>query len=326
MRYNFAELAFFVPGRESTTSTVPTNSRPQAIPELDFLRAMACLCVVLIHVTANPLYYAIPGTPEYLILLVANQFTRFAVPAFVFISGFVLANTYLVTGNPFNYFLFLKRRLGAVLPLYVLWSTGYHVYLHLVEGGHPWPQYFQELARSLVLGTAAYHLYFIVLICQFYLLAPMFLRLARWRPSSRWLIGAGFLWQLAATVYNYYWAALPGVPFLTVMVEYLDRNFLLWMGYFIMGMGVAVGLPAFRARVARWGAKIGIAFLLGWAALVGEFLFSIKAGRSFAGTITSIKPVVLCYTAAAYQMLFVLSVYCRAVLQVDCLNLLGEEF
>lgn len=309
MRYNLAELAFFAFGSEILTNNGAAANRGGKIPELDFLRAVACLCVILIHVTANPLYYATPGTPEYLLLLIANQFTRFAVPAFVFISGFALANAYGAGRSSFDYFAYLKRRLGAVLPLYVLWSAGYHAYLHLPGETHSWSQHFMELGKSLLLGTAAYHLYFIVLICQFYLLAPVFLKLAGWLSSPRRLVGTGFVWQLAATAYNYYIApahiaALSGMPLLAGAASYLDRNFLLWMGYFIVGMGVALELPAFRSQVARWGVKTAIPFLLGWAALVGEFVFAIKMGRSFAGTITSIKPLVLLYTAAAVPFLF----------------------
>ena len=274
------------------------------VPEIDFLRAAACLCVILIHVTANPLYYAPPGSTDQIVYLIANQFTRFAVPAFIFITGFTLATTYLVKGAPFNYSPFLKRRLTTVLIPYLIWSVTYFIYLHLYEPTHTWPLYAAELLETILLGSAAYHLYFIVLICQFYFLAPLFLGLYKKYPHPGRLLVLGVVWQLSANIYNYHFGTMPGLPLFAVLFQYLDRNFILWAGYFLIGMGLAVKLPDFRRWLSRAGSWLVVAWLLSWVGLVFEFLYSTQAGRPFGGVITSVKPLVFFYTMSAIPLIF----------------------
>ncbi|NPV27135.1 MAG: hypothetical protein HPY81_06735 [Firmicutes bacterium] len=46
------------------------------IPEVKFLRALACLCVILIHVTATPIYVTSQGSRQLLFYVTANQFNQ----------------------------------------------------------------------------------------------------------------------------------------------------------------------------------------------------------------------------------------------------------
>jgi len=292
-------------------NTNPSNTNPinvvknkKLVPEIDFLRAGACLCVILIHVTANPLYFAEPGSSAQLVYLIANQFTRFSVPAFIFITGFTLATTYLVKGTPFHYSSFLKSRLTTILTPYLIWSVTYYVYLHFYEPSHSWSGYVIDLIKTILLGSAAYHLYFIVLICQFYIFAPIFLFLFKKYAHPGRLLALGGILQLAATIYNYHFVTLPGIPLLDALIQYLDRNFLLWAGYFILGMGLAVKLSAFRAWITRYRIWLLAASLFTWAGLVLEFLHSTQAGHPLAGVVTSVKPLVFLYTASAIPVLF----------------------
>jgi peptidoglycan/LPS O-acetylase OafA/YrhL len=234
-----------------------------------------------------------------------NQFARFAVPAFILITGFTLASSYIVKGHPFKYFIFLKQRIFSVLIPYILWSVSYYFFLQYCENNfNLWSLLSWELIKTLFLGTAAYHLYFIVLICQFYVLAPLFLTLYKKYPHPSRIITLGLFLQLIATIYNYHFVNMTGIPFIDALIQYLDRNFILWTGYFLIGMGLAAKLTSFRIWVERYRFWIITAILLTWTGLVLEFLYSTRAGQPFAGVITSVKPLVFFYTLSAIPILF----------------------
>ncbi|MDG0808239.1 acyltransferase family protein [Cohnella rhizosphaerae] len=70
------------------------------IPEINLLRAMAILAVVMIHSTSNALVQLQTSSSFYGLYVFLHEFAVFAVPAFIFISGFVL--TYNYAGKPLN--------------------------------------------------------------------------------------------------------------------------------------------------------------------------------------------------------------------------------
>jgi len=287
------------------TQALAKNPSESSILEIDFLRAWACLCVVVIHVTANPLYFAEPGSLNHLILLVINQFTRFAVPAFVFITGFTLAWSHLIENKPFQYLPYLKRRFRQVLLPYLAWSSLYFIFLNWSADPRTAVVYAQELGLGILLGSTAYHLYFVVLILQFYLLAPLFLRLYRRFPYPLAFLGLGTLLQFALNIYNYYYAAPFQIPILDFFFQYLDRNCLLWVGYFLLGMGLAGVFPQVKNWLRQHGSWILLLpALVFWVALVGEFLSALQAGKAFFGVVSSVKPLILFYTLSVILALF----------------------
>lgn len=274
------------------------------IPEVIFLRAVACLCVILIHVTADPIYAADHGSRELLYYVTANQFARFSVPVFIFITGLTLGYRYRGSRD-FRYATFLQKRLWVIGLPYLLWSLAYTIYLDDFEGRSlALPDLLSQLGKEVLLGTAAYHLYFVVLICQFYLLFPIFQWLfTRWQPRAVAL--AGLAVQGGLTIYAQYWARPLGVPVVDDLIYYLDRIFLLWVGYYTLGTWVAYNLDAWRAKAA---AAKEASFILGlalWILLVGEFyLRVVYRGESLGMVITSAKPLVMLYALVSIPLLF----------------------
>ncbi len=137
-------------------------------PELDALRVAACLAVVLIHTTAG-WSGRVP--------LAMNQLARFSVPLFLLLSGFGHGGA-----SEESWTHALRRRLGRILPPYLLWSG---IYL-LVDAAFVRPH--AAPLRDLLFGTAYMHLYYIPVLLQFLLLSPL-LR----RAAVRWPRGAPLL-------------------------------------------------------------------------------------------------------------------------------------
>jgi peptidoglycan/LPS O-acetylase OafA/YrhL len=165
--------------------------------ELELVRAMAIIAVVLIHGTSEAAAGQPAGGAMQLAFLAVNKLCAFAVPVFIFISGIVLFygapavwDREAVTG-------FYRRRLRTVLAPYLLWTSFYYVFNQLLAHGRDMridPVYF---AKLLVTGNASYHLYFLVVIVQLYAAFPLMSRMAnRWGWFGRHLVWFGAAVQL----------------------------------------------------------------------------------------------------------------------------------
>jgi len=219
------------------------------------------------------------------LLALANVFvyvvTHFAVPVFIFISGWVLAARY---AGEYSLREFYRRRAWRILPPYLFFTALY--LLVAVEGtfefaGVPAPG---AVAETLLLGTAAYHLWFFVLIIQLYLLFPLIVRGYDWFDRG----GAGLYLLLSLLFIQVLWnvgahlaGAFAGPEWYTVLIRVFPSH----LFYLVLGIHVARHTEGFRSTVrslsAAWvlAAAGAGALLLGgiWAAAVLHY-------GSFAGS------------------------------------------
>ncbi len=193
----------------------------------DFIRTTAALAVIAIHVTASYMDLSL----GYL----WNHVVRFAVPLFIVISGFLLyyadreANT-----MPARFF--YTKRLHRVLWPYCLWTLLYSLLNAYFLGLNNPTVFFNGFSRDLLWGTAYYHLWFVPIIVQLYLLFPL---LRRWMVKSpRGLLIGSLTISLAAQgliyLYMLHVVALPGQYSLLYV-----RAFPVWLFYFVFGMFMA---------------------------------------------------------------------------------------
>ena len=146
-------------------TSLPTRQR---IPEWDILRTCAFTAVVLQHVLGSWARRPEIGQAGRLACAALFEPLRFAVPLFVFLFACGLFHS-----RSFSYGRYLKKRLGQLALPYVLWTVFYLLYrrVPLTPG---------NLVRSLIFGDGSYHLWYVVMILQFVVLAPLLLQLRRW--------------------------------------------------------------------------------------------------------------------------------------------------
>ncbi|HQD25304.1 MAG TPA: acyltransferase [Methanoculleus thermophilus] len=239
--------------------------------EIEYMRGFAALAVIAVHISMN--YTQIP-TVNLLALL--NLFiyiaAHFAVPVFVFISGWVLAARY---AREYPVMTFYRRRARTILLPYLFFTA---LYLMVrVDGtigfaGVPTPG---RVVEALLLGTAAYHLWFFVLIIQLYLLYPL-IALGYDRFDRA---GTGLCLLLLLLIVQPLWNAgahlvggLAGPEWYTVLIRLFPSH----LFYFVLGIHVARHTDNFRSQLrslsAAWvivSAGAGALFLGGmWAAVV----------------------------------------------------------
>ncbi|MHB8100981.1 MAG: acyltransferase [Methanosarcina sp.] len=134
--------------------------------EIDYLRAIAIISVLIIHTTDDTIAVKkLTGLTFSLIYL--EELARFAVPMFIFISGFVLYNKYK-SDLPMREF-YTKRFMVILLP-YLIFSVIYYIVnAHL---GFLPTLTLNSLIISIVNFNAAGHFWYIKLILTFYIFYP----------------------------------------------------------------------------------------------------------------------------------------------------------
>lgn len=139
--------------------------------EIPFVRAVACLLVVMVHVTAisyNPTVGFNTNINLYL-----NQFSRFGTPVFAVISSFLLYSSVLKRG--FNFKKFLYSRTTKIIIPFIIWTL-FYLGIQLAAGTQVLIS-LKQLLSYFIFGEAYYHLYFMVLVIQFYLVFPLLQKL-----------------------------------------------------------------------------------------------------------------------------------------------------
>ncbi|WP_059049296.1 acyltransferase [Paenibacillus senegalimassiliensis] len=240
--------------------------RKERLPEIELLRGMAFWAVVLQHVIAGVFYQ--PGLSGQTVLAGTTflGLIRFAVPLFVFITGVVLFYNY---DGKLNYGSFLWKRFRQIVVPYLAWTVIYYIWMSVRSGGivmslsSLWNE-LVELLRVSLTGQASYHLWFMVMIIPFYLLFPLF-RLMLGKEKKLWVnlaVGVVFLGLALGLVYalSKGWITSDNAFLNTTVIRYLDRNFLFWMFYFVMGGLVGLYYKQWKMIVSRiwWLCLIGL--------------------------------------------------------------------
>ena len=174
---------------------------------IDLFRGITILEVVAHHTSGLALRYAVPDTLSFMLLQIINRTLHFAVPAFVFLSAVVLTRSLLKNFRPGRYF---WRRLTRGAWPYLLWSALY-IGWYVWTGQRPastltdpdkWLFYLQY-------GKASYHLYFLLVALEVYLVIPLLLPLARRRPPIVLALLFGAALQLGIYFLNREYLHLP---------------------------------------------------------------------------------------------------------------------
>jgi peptidoglycan/LPS O-acetylase OafA/YrhL len=160
------------------------------LPQLDIFRAFGILAVLMIHATSSIVASYDHQATLYPLYIFLNNFAKFAVPVFIFLSGFVLFYNYY--DKPFTAKTigqFYKKRMSKILIPFLIFSFLYFGFTRLAQYGFTDIQtfigYFTtfKFLKLLVIGKTYTHLYFVVIIIQFYALAPLMLYVVKRFPS-----------------------------------------------------------------------------------------------------------------------------------------------
>ena len=224
---------------------LPRNTH-ERILEIDFLRCVAMLSVIAIHVSSTYLFcdtkFQFGGIN---LAFFFNQVTRFSVPLFLLLSGFSLAKG----GKPASCRAFWKGRVRRVILPYAVWLLLYS----FANTGFSFPDWLAQFAdpawlvRTFLTGQSAPQLYFIPILFQCYLLYPI---LRSWveRDPAKWVA-----WTMAVTLLLQGGYVLQDLDLLPVTLPaHLWLLFPVWCFYFVAGMCLGqMDWPSLCSRCCR---------------------------------------------------------------------------
>lgn len=211
--------------------------------EIDLMKILSCLAVIAIHITARGVTdpevpAAARGISQFI-----NAISYFAVPSFIFLSGLALILRY--QGKPLSASDFMQKRVNNILAPYLGWSLGYYL-LYTVAGYYALS--LSNVLSAVVLGTGEYHLYFVVILFQLYLLFPLLKGITE-------RLGTGLTAALAIAVQWFFSYQVAPFP-------YMDRVFVPYLIFFIAGMLWGRHYGVVREWINRHRVWTGLSYLI----------------------------------------------------------------
>jgi peptidoglycan/LPS O-acetylase OafA/YrhL len=255
----------------------------------DAFRGFAILLVAIAH--AGVLGWSFKdsdaGYWNYYYSIGLRQFALCALPIFLTISGYWLGN--IRFESKADYSTFIKKRLTRILIPYLFWSCFFYGLSALRGFDHSLPDFLSKLLT----GRVEDPYFYLLMLIQFYLLTPVFIRLANAR--------GGFVFVVTLHIISV--AALYGLRLFInkdISFTFIKMPCLAWLSFFYLGV-VLRSKPDLFVKIKTSHLCI---------AAVGLFIFSLIEGGIFIGNdyfelgISDIKFTSLLYGAAVVILFF----------------------
>ncbi len=258
--------------------------------DIVFLNILFCMLVIFIHISSEVITRMDRGQTMFWVILVLSRLSGFVVQGFILLSGVKL---FFKVGN-LRYGRFYFSRLTAVVLPYILWVLIYYIYFCFKN-------YFTfswaELGRFLLVGDLSAHFYFVVVIVQFYLLAPLWMLLFKKANPTVLLLVALMITVICGLSLDQILAALfPNRSFL-----HLDLLFLRYLFYWTAGCMIGLHYQAFQNYLRRRWLAITLLFLACSALEAGfiiRFVGNAPAWMDQIHILYSISAILFCYMLA----------------------------
>ncbi|WP_027415505.1 acyltransferase [Aneurinibacillus terranovensis] len=214
--------------------------------EIDYLRAFAIAAVIVIHVSA---YFTSIKTINSIVVvsMFLDVLAHYAVPLFIFISGFALALKYKKIESIGKFY---GKRAKSILPQYLCFTIVYTLFFN--EPNAP-GVILRKIVHNFMWAGAAYHLWFYAIIVQIYALFPLVLAVYNYvekRWKSEWLVLLALLIQ---TVWNVYYIVSP--TFISIA---LSQIFYLVFGMYICRTYTSISTWIHSVKLSNYTATAGI--------------------------------------------------------------------
>jgi surface polysaccharide O-acyltransferase-like enzyme len=181
---------------------IPLNLR-----EIVYYKAICMLAVLFIHTTSVATRIGLDGLSLYMITFV-NRGLQWAVPAFIMISAFIHIYLYMNRDiTSIRWLEFFRKRLLTILIPYLVFSILYFLYREWTVSQYI--TYFDAIKgfiKKIITGKAYFHLYFVIIITQFYLIFPILLKaVQKWRWLLRHALWLGVVIHVLLTGAHLLW-------------------------------------------------------------------------------------------------------------------------
>jgi peptidoglycan/LPS O-acetylase OafA/YrhL len=260
----------------------------------DWVRAVTVTTVVAVHSTwymADGGHWISSGT-----VLSLLHYTR---ESFMALTGFVLS--YTLFGRPIHWIPMLLRRFRLVLFPYVLWSA---VFMLLFRHFSSVGDFATRYGTNLLDGEAWFHLYYVLVTMQFYLLLPLFLLLMRWAAQRPfWVAGAAILAQLALSAFDQYFSTSHGV-----IQTHVSEEVWTYTGDFVLGGVAAVHWPRVRGWLRRHMRLVALVSVGTAGIMLGQFFWQAIGRHNLIHAEAVVQPAMIPWALSVVVLLTALGV------------------
>ncbi len=294
-------------------ATAPSAGTRRRLDHIDAMRPVKQAAVISTHAL---IFFAPLATSTTVVGLI--MLTRFSRDAFLFVSACMLTYSYRSTPTV-EIRTYTKRRFLSVGVPYLTWTLLYFVYTSL-DSRSAFPYYAVNTAhlfswnalRILIhlTVTGYYHLYYLLVIAEFYVLFPLMLRVIRRHPTWHWRILAGSLiWQVA---YGAWVSSHRSVLDISGLLQ--TRMILSYVIYIVGGVIVALHLDEVHQWIVRHVALILVGTL--GAMALAEVLTYVGVAHdlpTYLRTGTYVfSPLIIPYNVGAILCVYLLGVFLTA--------------
>lgn len=225
--------------------------------EISFLNVVFCLMVIFIHITSYPISSLPADSTVMKFLFSLQKLCGVAVYGFIFLSGLKL---FLNMPEKLDYKKYYISRFKKIIIPYIFFTILYYAY----ESYRGYYEFnIKALLTFFVNGKVECHLYFIVIIAQFYILLPLWKVLTKYKAlyvlAISFALNIFFSAKFSGFVYN-------------------DRIFTSYLFYWLMGCFCGINYDKFTRLLRNRKTIISVLFILFYAADT-TFLYLSYAGR-----------------------------------------------
>ena len=272
-------------------------SRSRHKPELTLLSVVFCLLVIFIHVSSDPINNLNRPSWQLAAVYTPWKLASFVVYGFLFLGGVKLM-LHPPEGDIKSILRYYKKRLFAVVIPYLVWVVVYYLWFYLIG-------YYEFSVKDLLLymlrGNLSAHFYYIVVTVQFYLLAPVWIRLKR--------ESAPFVLPFALLLTQLFNSYLPDIlSRLHVPFEIMnDRVFTSYLFYWVAGCYAGLYYDEFCAYLKKKRVTAAVVYVL--AAFPEVYCaYQGYAHGNWFGMVGYVHTIYIC---AAILFFFMLSLYAK---------------
>ncbi|MDA8194710.1 MAG: acyltransferase [Thermaerobacter sp.] len=269
-----------------------TPAKRPYVEALDFVRALTICSVIAVHstwFTANGATSVAAGAVSTLL-----HYTR---ESFMALTGFVL--TYSVWQRKVKWMDFWRRRYQLVFFPYVVWSFLYpFVFQPFASVG----AFFKTFGWDLLTGQAWFHMYFLLITMQFYLLMPLFMVVVGWAKKHPWrVLGGAGLFEVALMAYDQYGIRGPvhGINAYTTIEVWT------YALYLVMGGVAAVHWPTVRAWLSGHRRLVTALAVASAALMLAAYFIQLSVSHQQMWAYSVLQPAMVPWSVLSIALLTV---------------------
>ena len=203
----------------------PVDSR---VLYFDFLRVLACVAVITIHVAANEFKLIAVNSYEWMVFNVYDSLVRWGVPIFVMISGAL----FLAPERQLDIKRLYTKNLFRIVIAFIVWSAIYAL---------------RKYCQGLRLGSAVFvffkggnHLWFLYMIAGLYLATPVLRKITESRKITQYFLILWLFFSVALPTVRGLLLLSDKIFFFSDWVDVFSDNINLklvcgYTGYYVLG-------------------------------------------------------------------------------------------